>query len=257
MAILKTEGIVLKGWNFGETSKILSLYTRDVGKLKVIAKGGRGLKSKFKGCLEPLTHLGIVYYHKPTRDLQLLSHADLIDPHIHIVGDVRKTALGLSVAELLNKGVVGEESAPAMFDLFCSVLSSIDQEAGYMEGLFWFFESHFIGLMGYKPTWDACIRCSGSLSAGGGYFQSESGGLLCQACGSGRGGLLVSGETLEILFWLQRTGVHEVGHLSPTPAQQAEIRKMFDFYFKTHIDHMGSLKALKIFYELNEGIMRS
>ncbi len=253
MAILKTEGIVLKGWNFGETSKILSLYTRETGKLKVIAKGARGLKSKFKGCLEPLTHLHIVYYEKPTRELQLLSHADLTDPHIHIVGNVRKTALGFSVAELLNKGVAGEESAPAMFDLFRDVLSAIDHEAGYLEGLLWFFESHFISLMGYKPTWDTCLRCSGSLSAEGGYFQSESGGLLCHSCGAGRGGLRVSGETLEILFWLQQTDVSEVGRLKPLAVQQAEIRKMFDFYFKTHIDHMGSLRALKIFYELNEG----
>jgi len=253
MAILKTEGIILKGWNFGETSKILLLYTREAGKLRVIAKGARGPKSKFKGCLEPLTHLRIIYYDKPGRDLQLLSHADLVDPHLSIVGDVRKTALGLAVAELLNKGVAGEESVPAMFDLLRSALSAIDREDDYLEGLLWFFESHFIGLMGYKPTWDACIRCGGSLGGDGGRFQSESGGLLCPPCGRGKGGLAVSGETLEILFWLQRTDIREAGRLSPANVQQAEIRKMFDLYFRTHIDHMGSLRALKIFYELNGG----
>ena len=80
MAILRTEAVVMKGWKLGETSKILSLFTRDFGKVKVVAKGGRGSKSKFKGCLEPLTHLRIFYYDKRTRDLQLLSQADLIDP---------------------------------------------------------------------------------------------------------------------------------------------------------------------------------
>ena len=251
MAILKTEGIVLKGWNFSETSKILLLYTRDHGKLRVIAKGARGLKSQFKGCLEPLTHLGIVFYHKPTRELQLLSHADLIDPHIHIVGNVSKTALGLSVAELLNRGVAGEESTPALFELFRAVLDGINLESGFLEGLLWYFESHFINMMGYTPTWDACLRCAGTLSMDGGYFQAQSGGLLCHNCGSSHGGLQVSGETLEILFWLQRAALPEVGNLDPNPAQLAEIRKMFDYYFKTHIEQMGSLRALKIFYELN------
>ena len=112
MAILKTEAVVLKGWKLGETSKIVSLYTRDFGKVKVVAKGGRGPKSKFKGCLEPLTHIRIVYYDKRTRDLQLLSQADLIDPYLHIVGNVERTSLGLATAELVNKAVAGEEPFP-------------------------------------------------------------------------------------------------------------------------------------------------
>lgn len=252
MAILKTEAIVLKGWNYSETSKILLLYTRDFGKVRIIAKGARDLKSKFKGCLEPLTHLSIVYYHKSTRDLQLLSHADLIDAHRHIIGNVSKTALGLSVAELLNRGIVGEESTPDLFELFRQVLEAINRESGFIEGLLWYFESHFITMMGFKPTWDACLQCGGTLSMDGGFFQAQSGGLLCHSCGSPRGGLQVSGETLEILFWLQGADLTEVGDLDPTPAQRAEIRKMFDFYFKTHIDQMGGLRALKLFYELHD-----
>lgn len=250
MAILKTEAVVLRGWNLGETSKILSLYTRDFGKLKVVAKGGRGLKSKFRGCLEPLTHIRVVYYDKKTRDLQLLSQADLVDPHFRIIGDMKRTALGLAAAELVDKAVAGEEYFPQIFDLLTSVLRGIDGGEGFLEGCIWFFESHFIDLMGYKPTWNACLECGGSLGVEGGFFQPHSGGLLCNRCGGGGRGLVIRGETLEILYWLQRGKLEDVGSLDPSPAQKAEIRKMFDLYFKTHIEYVRSLRSLGLYYDL-------
>jgi DNA repair protein RecO (recombination protein O) len=253
MAILQTEAVVMKGWKLGETSKILSLYTRDYGKIKVVAKGARSPKSKFKGCLEPLTYLRICYYDKRTRELQLLSHADLINSHRHIIGNVKKTTLGLAVIELLNRAVAGEESNPQIFELLVSVIQSINQGQGFLEAFLWFFESHFIELMGYRPTWDQCLLCRKSLGADGGYFQPQSGGLCCNHCGSEKGGLVVGGETLEILYWLQRENVEHIDKIDPTVAQKAEIRRMFDLYFKTHIEHMKSLNALKLYYELKEG----
>ena len=250
MAILTSEAVVLRGWKLGETSKILSLFTREYGKVRMVAKGGRNPKSPFKGCLEPLTHLRIIYYDKKTRDLQLLSKADLVNPHLHIIGDVRRTTLGLAAVELVDRAVIGEEPHAQVFDMLTDVLAVIDGAQGFLEGALWYFEGHFIGLMGYKPTWDACIQCGGSLGMGGGYFQPHSGGLTCSRCGNLGGGLVVSGETLEILYWMQHGRLDDVARLNPSQSQKGEIRKMFDLYFKTHIDHMRSLRSLRFYYEL-------
>jgi DNA repair protein RecO (recombination protein O) len=250
MAILKTEAVVLKGWRLGETSKILSLFSRDHGKIKVVAKGALGPKSKFKGCIECLAHIGVIYYNKQTRELQLLSQADLKDGHIHILGDFERTSLALAASELIDKAVLAEEPMPSVFDLFVHYLQMMDRGDGILEGYFWFFESRFIDIMGYQPTWDHCLDCNGSLGAAGGFFQPMNGGLLCHDCGSKRGGLKIEGETLEILYWLQRAVLEEAGKLNPLPAQKAEIRKMFDLYFKTHIEHMRSLKSLRIYYQM-------
>jgi DNA repair protein RecO (recombination protein O) len=250
VAILSTDAVVLRSWKMGETSLIVSLFTRDYGKVRVVAKGGRGPKSKFKGCLESLTHMRMIYYDKPTRELQLLSKTDLIDPHYHIIGNVKRTTLGLAVIELVDRAVVGESGHPEIFDLMVSTLSALDRGHGFLEGYLWFFEGHFIDLMGYKPTWDACLKCAKSLGSEGGYFQPQSGGLLCSRCGLGSGGLLIGGETLEILYWLQRTKIEEAVQLNPSPAQKKEIRKMFDLYFKTHIEHMKRLRSLELYYRL-------
>ncbi len=250
MAILKTRGVVLKGWKLGETSQILSLYTREYGKVKVVAKGARGQKSKFKGCLAPLTVVQAVYYDKRTRDLQLLSQCDCIDPHYRIIGDVERTTLGLAAAELVDRAVVGEESYPGLYDLLAEVLAGLDHAGHFLEGLFWFFEMHFIGLMGYEPNWNSCLSCSGVLGGGKAFFQPQNGGLLCSQCGTVQGGLVVDGETLEILFWIQRCRSEEVTRLQPSKAQKAYIRKMFDLYFKSHIEHLKGLRSLDLYYRM-------
>ncbi|MCK5145804.1 DNA repair protein RecO [bacterium] len=248
MAILNTEAIILKGWKLRETSKILQLYTRDYGKVRVVAKGGRDPKSPFKGCLEPMTHLNIIYYDKRTRDLQLLSKVDLIDPHYHIIGDMPRTTLGLAVAELTDKAVAGEESFPEVFDLLSGTLSALDRMDDFLEAYIWYFQTHFIGLMGYKPIWDSCLHCGTSLGLEGGAFHPESGGLICRNCGGG--GLWVSSDTLEILFFLQRCNQDEAGSLKPGKAQKFEIRKLFDLYFRAHIEHMKRIESLRLYYSL-------
>jgi len=196
-----------------------------------------------------LTHIHAIYYDKQTRDLQLLSKVDLIDAHVNMIGHFERTTLGLAAAEILNKAVVGHESAPEVFDLFVTILKHLNQNDGFLEAVLWYFESHFIMLMGYKPTWESCLSCKSSLGNQGGFFQPESGGLLCPQCGNTKGGLVVSHETLEILFWLQRGSLSEVNQLKPGKSQTAEIRKMFDLYLRTHIHDMRGLKALTMFYK--------
>jgi DNA repair protein RecO (recombination protein O) len=248
MPILRTEAVILKGWKFGETSKIISVFTKDYGKIRLMVKGGRGPKSPFKGLLESLSRIDIEYYDKKTRDLQLLSKADPVSIHHRIIGHVERTTLGLAAAELVDRAVVGEEASHVLFDQLTNFLDALDSGDGWLEGLLWHFESRFIDLSGFQPRWDACMTCKKSLGHAGGFFHPQSGGLLCSQCGSGRGGLVVGPETLDILFFLQSCGLDGAIKLTPTPAQKAEIRRMFDLYFRTHIEHMKSLRSLEVYY---------
>ncbi len=248
MALITSKAVVLKTWKLSETSLIVQLYTREYGKVRVVAKGARNLKSPFKGCLEPLSLISVIYYDKPNRDLQTLSKLDLIDPHLSIIGDLEKTSLALAAAELVDKAVAGEEAYPQVYDLLTGTLELINEGCGFTEGLFWYFENRFVDLMGYRPTWDSCLKCSSSLRAAGGYLHPSSGGLVCRSCGAHLGGLALSGETLEVLYWLQNSEQNESAALDPSPAQKEEIRKTFDFYLRSHIDHLKPLKSLDIYY---------
>jgi DNA repair protein RecO len=130
------------------------------------------------------------------------------------------------------------------------MLSGLDRQDGFLEGLIWYFQMHFIDLMGYKPTWDSCLNCLGTLGQGASYFQPQNGGLLCHSCGSSGGGLAVDSETLEILYWMQGCRIEDVLRLEPQPGQKANIRKMFDLYFRSHIEHLKGLRSLMLFYQM-------
>ncbi|HNY91144.1 MAG TPA: DNA repair protein RecO, partial [bacterium] len=92
MPLSKTEAIVLHTRKQGETSKILSLYTLHYGRLSVMAKGARSLKSRYSGVLEPLTHIQIVFYRYEARDLHYLSQAEIVTPFASIHGQLGKMA---------------------------------------------------------------------------------------------------------------------------------------------------------------------
>src|SRR5436309_223798 len=79
MAIVQTEALVVRSYRLGETSLIVSLFTRDHGLLRCVAKGARGPKSRFGASLEPGVRVSAVPYRKLTRDLQLLSKTDIAE----------------------------------------------------------------------------------------------------------------------------------------------------------------------------------
>jgi DNA repair protein RecO (recombination protein O) len=73
--ILKTEAFVLSKLNYGDTSSIVSLYTKDSGKISAIIKGARSPKSKMGMIIDPLNFLEIILYKKDSREVQLISSA--------------------------------------------------------------------------------------------------------------------------------------------------------------------------------------
>lgn len=74
----KTEGIVLNSIKYGDSSKIIQVFTKNFGKLSFIAKGAFNTKSKFGASLEPTTYANFTFYNKPNKDLYLLSNSELI-----------------------------------------------------------------------------------------------------------------------------------------------------------------------------------
>ena len=115
MAATKTEAIVLRTIKFSESSLIVTFFTREHGKIAVIAKGARKPKSRFSGMLSPGQILHVVYYFKPTRSVQTLAESDFAKKLMNIRVDITKMALCSSVLELASYLVHDNEKNLAMF----------------------------------------------------------------------------------------------------------------------------------------------
>ncbi len=101
--LVTTKAIVLKSTKYGETSKIINVYTRKFGRQTMIAKGARMMKSKFGGSLEVMNIIEITFYKKPNRDMHLLSKADLIASSQKIASSLDHTIFGMMMMESIAK----------------------------------------------------------------------------------------------------------------------------------------------------------
>ena len=117
MALESTLAIVLKSFPYGDTSKIARCYTRDFGKLSIIAKGIKTSKTLQSGYLEPMNCLSLNFYYNPKRQLQIFSKAEFSQPLLSLKYDVKKLSYGFAVVELVDRTVTGEEPHAELFHL--------------------------------------------------------------------------------------------------------------------------------------------
>jgi DNA repair protein RecO (recombination protein O) len=150
--IVKTEAIVLRGRKQGDTSKLATLYTRDFGKIDVIAKGAREQKSKFGGALEMFARSTVVLYKNNKPDtLSLLSNAETIEPNHGILRSLERMETATAIVELILRAMHDEEAHDELFDLLASTMQAIAQwEDKAARAVQFRFYLQFARLMGFE-----------------------------------------------------------------------------------------------------------
>jgi DNA repair protein RecO len=165
MALLRCEGIVLKSYALGDTSRIVVAFTRELGMVRMVAKGARKLPSRFGFALEPLSRSRYVIYHKPDRDLQLLSQAECVRPTGSELPDLARLAHAEAAIELVDRLVWGEEPHPELFDLLVATLARMTVASlDALPAVTAAFQLQFASLLGYQPRVDTCAQCAGHVS---------------------------------------------------------------------------------------------
>jgi len=253
MPIQKTDAIILKTQKQGETSKIITLYTRSYGLEKMIAKGSRSTKSRYGGCLEPLNYLSVIFYRKESRELQFLSQADIIEPFHAIRNDVEKTAMALVICEIINRTQLAAEKNPLLFEWIIEVFKGIDNARFANLNHLLSFQLKFLDLSGYKPDLEFCLACRHQPADETIFFDYSRGGFFCQNCETHTlSGRSLSLNVLKYLRWLQRNTQAEIAkHKIPTKLINETSNWMSD-YLNFHIEGIDNLKSLKIFKQIVE-----
>ena len=248
--IVKTEAIVLRSRKFRETSKILNFYTKEFGKLSVIAKGSRGPKSKFGASLQPLNHVSVVFYKNDNRELHLLTQCDSVTRFPRLAEDLDKFAAAMSVVEMVESVAHDEERNEQLFDLALSVLSAINDAGKNSGNVQLYFELHLSDVLGFRPNFHTCLSCGVPLDDGhvgtkGSELRLGNGGALCGSC-SGRAGAYssISLGALRILQRLQEIGEPEgATAMTLSEHQTVEVRITLRQYLQSHVGGLQRLKA--------------
>jgi DNA repair protein RecO (recombination protein O) len=253
MALVRCEGIVLKTHALGDTSLIVVTYTREHGLIKLVAKAARRTPSRFGYALEPLSRSRFVIYHKPDRDLHLLSQAEVLEPTGSRLADLSRLAHGQAALELIDRLVWGEEPHAELFDLLAAALQGIaSAPVATLSAITLAFGLQTASLLGYRPRLDACANCGGAISPRR-LFSPARGGLLCDGCAASEPGavtlsadalaglaLLLSRPLRDAAVWLELAEVRRAG----------ELLRVVDAFLRHHFQRFQGLRSLEVLRSL-------
>lgn len=143
MRSYKTEGIILKRSNFGEADRILTVFTKRHGKIKIIAKGVRRITSR-RGPNVELFNLVILFVHRG-RTFDILTEAQVVDTFQRIRKNLELIGLAYYVCELIDGLCAEHQPHPKVFDLLVKTLEELDL------GLITKFETTLLLELGFLP----------------------------------------------------------------------------------------------------------
>src|SRR5947209_1499286 len=182
MSTDKAQALVIRATDFSETSRIVTLWTRELGKVRALAKGGRRLRSSFECALDLLTVCDIVVLRKNSASLDLLTEARVRERFEPLRHDLAALYGGYYVGELLGAWSEDYDPHPPLFDAALQTLRDLGKPELLKGPCVAHFELVLMRELGYGPALDACAGCSRELDGQRLAFSAAGGGVLCPGC---------------------------------------------------------------------------
>ncbi len=179
MPLRETEAIVLRTYRLGEADKIASLFTRQLGRLRAVARGALRPKSRYGGTLEPLSYVRLWIFERENRDLLHLNSVELLESFFDMQKDYRVQLAAQYLAEVGERLLPEREMNERVFRLLLAVLRALKHSNEVNRPLL-YFDYWMVRLGGFLPDFDACADCGRALGEEGGYYASGYEGLFCR-----------------------------------------------------------------------------
>jgi len=229
MALIKTEGIVLGGLRLTGADKLITILTRDRGKVVGAAAGVRRLRSRFGSALEPFSYCRLVLFRKRADLLFRINQADILHSFQSIRENLEQIELASWMVNLVKAFTAEEMPHPGLFPHLLNCLKAIERKDAH--GLLpAYFELHLLRHAGYQPKLDRCIQCQGPLEKDGCCFLPSAGGVLCTRCKGGNSEPVLSPGAVALIQHLLKVNLSVLNRLKPSLRQVYEVEDMLKVY---------------------------
>lgn len=225
MPAIRSPALILRTVEVFETSLVVTLFTRELGQVSALAKGGRRLRSPFQGGLDLLGVSDIVLLHKASEALDLLTEAAPVERFVSLRRDLAALYAGYYVAELLSELTHFHDPHPRLFDAAIVTLRHLGDRSLRDRRLLR-FELACLRELGLMPALENCAQCGAAVEVEGEAvaFGLASGGVLCPGCRPGQPHVVsVSSRTLDAIRALAAPGA-QWRALDQGPAMLAPLR---------------------------------
>ncbi len=223
----KCEGIILRSTDYGETNKIVTLFTREWGKYGVMASGAKKPKSRLAAITQPFTY-GLFLVQK-SRGMGSLQQGEILSSLRSIKEDIFLTAYASFLVELTDKGLDENKSNPFLFQLLLQSLSYLNE--GYDPDIIKnIYEIKMLSVLGLHPTLDQCASCGSK--EGTFCFSIREGGILCHRCiHIDPYHFKISPATVKLLRIFYYLDMERLGNISVKQETKAELKTVIDHYY--------------------------
>ncbi|HLY42614.1 MAG TPA: DNA repair protein RecO [Terracidiphilus sp.] len=242
MPVLTSEAVVLRSWPVHEADLILSLFTRDYGRIRGVAKAALKSRKRFGAALEPMTEARAWFVERPGQELVRIDQLELVrSPLSAPVDAARMTVLNL-YAEVLDEALPERDPQETVFRLVVSVLERTLIDNPWMP--LTYFQLWMTRLMGLLPDLTHCMACGEALHDSEIFFGRHADGLFCAVHRNGTASAL-SAESWQLAQRMLRAPVAAFAEEPWTRRQAQDLRRFALQSLERHLERkLKSAEAL-------------
>lgn len=230
--LYKVEGIVIRSMDYGEGHKIISVYTREAGRMSVMARGAKKLKSRHGAITQLFTYGQFVVY--KSGQMGTLNAGEIIDSHQKLREDLMKGAYAAYLAEMAEKLTGEMEPNSMLFEQLLAAFKGIE-EGKPPYAISHIMEMKMLMLSGYLPELDQCVSCGredGEMA-----FSITGGGILCPSCRARDPQAIGIGPgTLKLLRLFRQVDLRRLGQIEIKPVTETQLKICMRGLMDTYLD---------------------
>ena len=245
--LISTNAIILKTIPYGDSSIISRLFTEDHGKITVIAKGVWRPRNTIGSLLEPMNHIQLQYYHKNSRDIQILKDAGLNCQCSLLRSRLDRIVLGQTIVEVLDKSTHANNSIPVLYRLIWRVLDKLNHADINYWMVFAFYLYQLSLRLGFMPNLKTCYQCKSVFSHA--FIDNITGELICHNCRS-QGKLSLNKNSLIFLQKLENLHLDDICPRMNNTKEMYNAIRFLKIFTCIHLEGMNKVRSLDIMHKL-------
>lgn len=244
----RASAVVVRHSDWGEADRLLTLYTREQGMVRALAKGARKVTSRKAGHLQPFTYITVQL--SKGRDLLIVTQVETVNAFLPLHDDLVKTSYAAYIFELLLRFSYEEEGGnPTIFKLLTDTLDRLEKEEDAWLAVR-YYEMRLLDAVGFRPQLFECANCGRAILPEDQFFSFTAGGVICPRCGAGLPNLMkISIESLKYLRHFQRSSYRDASRARPSLEVQKEAEVLMQGYFSHLLERQlntpGFIKRVK------------
>lgn len=180
MPLHESEAIILQSYPLGESDRLVSFLSREMGRVRGVANGARRIKNRFGSTLERLSHIRIWFFERETRELVRINQCELIESFLTAHGDYSSSVALALFSEITEAVLPDREPSDPSFRLLLLAAQAVKISGKTILPLA-YFTLWTVKLGGWLPSLKNCIRCGKDIGDGA-FVSGSQHGLSCAKC---------------------------------------------------------------------------